>query len=199
MKTKKKKYLKFGTDFFTAEMVRRFPCYMFYGKKAPRRYRELESLEGATAKDIVNLMLLGHPDEHGVPYSRTQVMEEIERRGFDILRELNYPTKKNSQYVNMHTGDKETLMRVLGDFGLHSLAVKKDRKKQIFHLLEHWVPYDESTDSLYTAHLYQNVAGCALAVYGAELQKDKMNANMLKKSLQSYLKDLHEHLHNKHR
>lgn len=67
-----------------------------------------------TAQEIVRLMRMGHPDEHGEIYDRFDVMEECARRGKQLLTELGWPTKPDSVYYNLWTGDEDTLLRLSG-------------------------------------------------------------------------------------
>jgi hypothetical protein len=98
------------------------------------------------AAELLRLIRLCHPDEHGEPYSRWDVMEEIGRRGKQVLIELGWPTDDEAIYKNRFTGDEEPLKQVYGWYdGYDECAGHKDYNLngQAFSIMEHWWPKDK--------------------------------------------------------
>lgn len=70
-------------------------------------------VESLSANEIKDLIRMGHPYERGQPYSRMEVMEEIERRGPSLLEELGWPTEMEALYRNRYVGEERTLYKCL--------------------------------------------------------------------------------------
>jgi len=53
-----------------------------------------------SAEDMLTLLRLpsGHPNKHGYPYTRSEMLRECERRGKKLLEDLGWPTEANSIY-----------------------------------------------------------------------------------------------------
>ena len=100
-----------------------------------------QDIKQETAKRILYLIRLGHPTEHNESYDRGDVIEEIERRGLQILKDLGWDTKFTAKYKNRYTGHETTLIDELRgvcnrEFSYHNL----------FGLLEHYEPIAIWTD-----------------------------------------------------
>jgi len=67
------------------------------------------------AQELVRLMRLCHPNEHGEAVTRGEVMHRIREQGLKVLDDLGWPRDMNSYYKNMHTGDISTLEQTLWD------------------------------------------------------------------------------------
>jgi hypothetical protein len=64
------------------------------------------------AQEILRLMRMDHPNQHGKVYSRFDVMDECNRRGKQLLTDLKWPTKPDSNYYNLYDGEKTTLLQI---------------------------------------------------------------------------------------
>ena len=64
------------------------------------------------AAEILKLMQMCHPTEHGEIYTRLDVMHECERRGKQLLKDLKWPTDPNAPYYHAYTGEEETLQQI---------------------------------------------------------------------------------------
>jgi len=100
-----------------------------------------KDIKEETAERILILIRFGHPTEHNEPYNRGDVIQEIERRGLQILKDLGWDTSFTAKYKNRYTGSETTLMEQMkgicnGKFSYHNL----------FGLLEHYEPIDIWTD-----------------------------------------------------
>ena len=90
-----------------------------------------------SALDLLRLIRLGHPDEKGEPYTRYEIMEEIEKRGEGILKELKWQSDMKSIYKNRYTGDEETLYDVISDEGYFTEHKLND---ELPFVMENWAP-----------------------------------------------------------
>ena len=101
-------------------------------------------IEEETAERILHLIRLGHPNEKGEDYHRGDVIQEITRRGIQLVKDLKglgWTTELKSVYRNRYTGSETTLIEQLkgicdGKFDYHNL----------FGLLEHYEPIEIWTD-----------------------------------------------------
>jgi len=104
-----------------------------------------EILKKETAKRILYLIRLGHPTEKGELYNRYQVMEEIENRGFDLLKELGWNTDLESLYKNRYTGGVYSLSSLIPPKKERGLLDKQEdivNLGQLFSVLEHYSPLE---------------------------------------------------------
>lgn len=67
------------------------------------------------AQELMRLMRLGHPNQHGEAVTRGEVMHRISEQGLKILDDLGWPRDMNSYYKNMHTKGLATLEQTLWD------------------------------------------------------------------------------------
>lgn len=61
------------------------------------------------AQELLRLIRLCHPTEHGEAITRGEVIHRIYHYGLKILEDLGWTTDMNSVYKNLHTGELETL------------------------------------------------------------------------------------------
>ena len=109
--------------------------------------KRIKDLLEATPEKILELIKLGHPNEHGHPYGRFEVMEEIQRRANEIFDGLKWPKNKESIYKNRYTGHEETLDEMSGDTAYHKAEIFEEWFiGQSWSILEHWLPIDIWTD-----------------------------------------------------
>lgn len=103
------------------------------------------------AHELKRLIRLGHPNSHGEPYSRFQIMHKITERGKAILSDLRWPDKDTSKYANRYTGGVETLKEILDskDDGLNPMRTE-------MHLLE------EKINKLTNGKFYGDFTGVGL-------------------------------------
>jgi len=98
-------------------------------------------LENLSAKEMLDLIRMGHPYERGQPYSRMEVIDEIEKRGPALLEQLGWPTSDESVYRNRYTGDERTLRRLKNSY--YEEGEKPDwwtEWYELFSIIEHWEP-----------------------------------------------------------
>jgi hypothetical protein len=91
----------------------------------------------------------GHPlPEWGYGETwRYYYLKECERRGKRLLEQLGWPTKEDSLFVNLHTGDVETLIDIVTSHGYFSDRHTID--SQVWSVIEHWETYDDSKPNKY--------------------------------------------------
>ena len=78
---------------------------------------------------------------------RFYYLEECERRGKKVLRDLGWPDDEEALYVNIHTGCVESLIDVATTGG--NLAARYTVANQVWSIIEHWEPYDPSKPNIY--------------------------------------------------
>lgn len=78
---------------------------------------------------------------------RYYYQEECERRGKRLLEQLGWPADEDSLYVNLHTGDVETLIDIATSHGY--FADRHTIDSQVWSIIEHWEPYDNSKPNKY--------------------------------------------------
>lgn len=96
-----------------------------------------------TSKRIYELLRMCHPQEHGEPYHRGEVINEIERRGLQILKDLGWNCDKTAIYRNRYTGSKSTLGDELNHYNDRAFWTEF---RYLFSVLEHWLPIEIWTD-----------------------------------------------------
>ena len=99
-----------------------------------------------TAKRILFLIRLSHPNEHGEEYTRWVVMEEIERRGVDLLKELGWWGEGfEGIWKNRYTATEETLKQILH----HHYSEERDKEvmTQLFSAVENYTPKEFWTEA----------------------------------------------------
>jgi len=104
----------------------------------------LEMIKKLSGEEIIRIMCLGHPQEHGEPYNRTEIMDECSRRGFSLLKEVNWPSDLEAIYRNKYTADEETVNEILSQFWVEERDGKLEEKT--WSLVEHWLPKDKWVD-----------------------------------------------------
>lgn len=67
------------------------------------------------AQEMLRLIRLCHPNEHGEAITRSEVIEKIGAQGLKILDDLGWPRDMESYYKFIHTGDICTLADALWD------------------------------------------------------------------------------------
>lgn len=81
----------------------------------------LADLEGfqrfLEANELKRLVRLCHPNQHGEPFHRGQVIRMIEDYSMQILDDLGWPSDWQSKYRNIHTGTVETIESILKHWG----------------------------------------------------------------------------------
>lgn len=107
-------------------------------------------IQSETPERIRFLMSLGHPCEHGEPYSRSLIMDECQRRGKQLLLDLGWPVEPDSIYRNKYTGSSGTLKSLVYNSCMQS-AVKDSFEKRlsddVWSVVEHNWPRDKFDDS----------------------------------------------------
>lgn len=83
------------------------------------------------AKNIVRLFRLGHPNEHGEPYGRFQVMDMITERGQQLLIDLKWPIAMDSEYYHLVSREIETLYDALHGGGMPELTPLHDAESEL--------------------------------------------------------------------
>lgn len=75
-------------------------------------------LDKLSADEMFKLLRLpsGHPDNHGYPYTRSELLRECEHRGKQLLQDLGWPASPTAVYWNLHSGNKTTLSKVCVDW-----------------------------------------------------------------------------------
>ena len=113
------------------------------------------------AHELKRLIRLGHPNQHGEEYTRSDVISMIAERGGQLLEDLGWPTSWLSEYRNTHTGRVETLesaLKWLND-GLDPLRSEMHR-------------FEERINALTDGELYDGFAARGLETYKVtELKK----------------------------
>jgi len=97
----------------------------------------IKRLLEATPGMLLYLIRLCHPNEKGEPYTRWEIIEEIQKRGTALLKELGWPDKDDSVYKNRYTGDEQTLKNIYtfeGYFFEHILS------HELPFVMENWSP-----------------------------------------------------------
>jgi len=101
-----------------------------------------EAIKNESPERMFKLIRLCHPNEHGEPYGRGDIIEEFKRRGMDILLALDWPTEPEAVYKNRYTGGEETLAEMKGI--RHSQFDPKDfeawLQNESWSIIEHWWP-----------------------------------------------------------
>ena len=94
---------------------------------------DIKTLKG---KEILRLIRLCHPNEKGEPYSRSEVMDEIQRRRLSLLKEIGWSINLDSIYKNRYTAHEETLKQLLIGYGKGRIA----ECSELFSVMEHCTP-----------------------------------------------------------
>jgi len=85
---------------------------------------------------------------------RFHYLEECSRRGLKLLSKLDWPTKDESLYVNIHTGSVETLYDIATMDGYfpdrYSIA------SEVWSVVEHWEPYDPTRPNCFKIQYLEN-------------------------------------------
>ncbi len=109
-----------------------------------------DKLEGKSGPEIVRLMRLCHPDDHGEPYTRSEVMRECKRRGKKLLDEIGWPSDPEAVYFNLHTDAEETLKQVTSMSALdgfrHILHESEEKLRKV--LLENCILYPDKNTGI---------------------------------------------------
>lgn len=107
-----------------------------------------QKIQDESPERMLKLIRLCHPNEHGEPYFRLDVIEEFERRGIEILKALNWPIKPESVYKNRYTGGEETLAEMFGnDISAPAFIGPKLEfidwlQNDSWSIVEHWWPVE---------------------------------------------------------
>jgi len=117
-------------------------------KSGIKHKKNMELIKTESDDRILKLIRMCHPTEKGEIYSRYDVMEEIERRGFDLLKGLNWTINLDSIYKNRYTGSlatlKDQLLKVKTELGQETEYIDLG---QLFGVLEHYYPIGIWNDS----------------------------------------------------
>ena len=95
-------------------------------------------IQEETPQRILELMRMCHPNEKGEPYSRWDLIEEVQRRNLTLLKALGWNTSLNGIWKNRYTGHEEKFMCLLNKWK------PNPRKEGMFHelpfIIENWTP-----------------------------------------------------------
>ena len=101
-------------------------------------------LNEETAERILYLVRLGHPQEKGEPYTRGDMINEVERRGLQLLKDLKWKTPLSTIWKNRYTGHEERFIDLLNKWK------PNPRNEGLLHelpfIIENWTPKDVWTD-----------------------------------------------------
>lgn len=106
-------------------------------------------IQGESPERIRFLMSLGHPCEHGEPYSRSLIMNECQRRGKQLLIDLGWPVEPESIYRNKYTGSLATLKALVYHLCMRSAEKDSFEKRlddDVWSVIEHNWPRDKFDD-----------------------------------------------------
>lgn len=96
------------------------------------------------AERLLELIRMGHPNQCGEPYSRFDVIKEIERRHREVFEAFGWPMDPDSIYKNRYTAREQTLHRRYeeraGYYQKHDFS-EWLRENSPF-ILEHWYPLE---------------------------------------------------------
>ena len=105
------------------------------------------NLTKETPQRILELMRMTHPDEKKEPYTRSDIIKEVERRNLSLLKALGWATSLGSIWKNRYTGSEEkfaNLLHIIKDEN------EKARGESLYHqlpfVIEHWTPKELWTD-----------------------------------------------------
>ena len=121
--------------------------------------QEIMDLLGRFTAEMLKDALInedGHPEpEWGDGETwRFYYLDECKRRGRRLLKQLGWPTDEDSKYVNLHTGCIQTLWEVATSCGYNS--DKHTIDTQVWSVIEHWEPYDNSKHNKYLIDYLKN-------------------------------------------
>ena len=100
------------------------------------------------AEELKRLIRLGHPNQHGEPYSRLDVMKMISERGLKILEDLGWPADMDSHYMPLCGYEVRTLKDCLFWFVDQPRIDGYNADEQVWLVLENWEPTDR-TETVY--------------------------------------------------
>lgn len=95
-----------------------------------------KELQAESAERLLKLIRMGHPNEKGEPYSRFEVMKEINKRP-NILKDLGWTTEDDAIYLNLYTHSSKTLKDI--SYNIHDGL-------NLWGVMEHWCPEAIWTD-----------------------------------------------------
>jgi hypothetical protein len=88
---------------------------------------------------------------------RFYYLDECKRRGKQVLRDLGWPDDEEALYVNLYTGDVQTLIDIATTEGY--FADRHTVANQVWSIIEHWEPYDPKKPNTYRiAYLEENIS-----------------------------------------
>lgn len=96
------------------------------------------------AEELKRLIRLGHPNQHGEPYGRFDVIKMISERGLKILEDLGWPTDMGSHYILIHGYEVSTLKDCLFSLSKSGTIDRYNADEEVWHVLEHWEPTDQA-------------------------------------------------------
>jgi len=102
------------------------------------------------AEELKRLIRLGHPNQHGEPYNRFDVIKMIRERGLKILEDLGWPTDMDSHYINIHGYEVRTLKDCLFWLNEPRTIDRYDPDEEVWYIVEYWEPTDQ-TETIYPA------------------------------------------------
>lgn len=115
----------------------------------------VKHLKTCSAERMLHLMRLCHPMEHGEPYGRWEVMEEVQRRAFGIFDGLKWPRNPEAVYKNRYTANEQTLVEMFGEDNVWHSHQEQQEKRIAFEewlidyswsIIEHWTPIEIWTE-----------------------------------------------------
>ena len=97
-----------------------------------------------TPERLLELIRMGHPNQCGEPYSRFDVIAEIQRRHAEIFEALRWPTDPGSVYKNRYTASEKSLtQRYKGRYlSQNDYSFAEWFRENAPFILEHWYPLE---------------------------------------------------------
>ena len=113
-----------------------------------------EHMSKKTAQELVNGIREGHPKPEIEAFKgdtwRFVYMDEITRRGKNLLVELGWACELDSVYVNLHTGSLQSVEEELNEYKQHNPNWDGVTNwEKLWSLVEHSEPYDETKPNKY--------------------------------------------------
>lgn len=101
--------------------------------------KKSKPITSLSAQEILKLMRLpsGHPNKHGYPYSRSEMLQECQRRGKKLLRDLGWPVSPKAVYWSIHTNKPQTLEKICSPWKWshfkHVMQKQEDELNKLTH------------------------------------------------------------------
>lgn len=106
-------------------------------KEKPEEITDIhpENIANASSEQLKELIETpgGHPDEQGFNVPRAELIEEMNKRGEQLLKDIKYPTNPDAVYRNKYTGHEKTYKDLLE-------SETNKTGTSWFAIPEHWLP-----------------------------------------------------------